>query len=75
MKEYLKQECDLNRNKCVGETQLFGHVVGREGSGVRSNFFTSYETLKKLLNPVSFRFPIYKRVNNRHVYLSSHSED
>jgi len=46
----VKEECDLNRNRNVWEKhRSWGHVAGREASGVRSNFFTVYVTLRASL--------------------------
>lgn len=50
----------MNTNRNMQKKyKTLGHVLGKEGSGVRSKIFTSHVTLKKLLNPLSF--PIYKK--------------
>lgn len=37
------EECNMDRKRNMQEKQkTLGHVVGREGSGVRSNLFTSH---------------------------------
>lgn len=67
----------MNTNRNMQEKhKTLGHVLRREGSGVRSNLFINVVTLKKLLKPESFGFSIYIRGNNNnHAYLSSRFAD